>query len=346
MNNSDYLAILNGIKKEAPDNQNRNNRVLVVDSMNTFLRCFSIIHVMNINGHHVGGLTGFLKSLGYAIKLIQPTRVILVFDGIGSSHNRKNLFPDYKANRGGKRITNWDGFDSRDDESESMSAQMGRLIEYLNELPVNMSVIDKVEADDVMAYCAHQLANDNSHVTLMSSDQDFLQLISKNVSVYSPTKKKIYTPALVKNEYDISAINFLTQKILMGDKSDNIPGVLGLGPKKLLKNFPELKEDKLFSLQEVYDKCLENQESLIPSRILDFKYQLEINRQLMDLHNPNIPENDKNDIDKMLAGDINKLNATSFIKMYEEDSLQRSFPNVEYWLNECFRNLNYYSDKK
>lgn len=346
MNNSDYLAILKGIKKEAPGNQNRNSRVLIVDSMNTFLRCFSIIHVMNVNGHHVGGLTGFLKSLGYAIKLIQPTRVILVFDGKGSSHNKKNLFPEYKANRGGKRITNWDGFDSRDEESESMSAQMGRLIEYLEELPVNMSVVDKVEADDIMAYCAHQLKDDNTHITLMSSDQDFLQLVSPQISVYSPTKKKIYTPEMVKGEYDVSPINFLTQKILMGDKSDNVPGVLGLGPKKLLKNFPELKEDKLFSIQEVYNKCLENQDSLIPSRILDFKHQLDINRQLMDLHNPNIPAADMFEIDEMLEGDINKLNTTAFIKMYEEDSLQRSFPNVEYWLNECFRNLNYYANKK
>ena len=125
----------------------KNSRVLVIDSMNTFLRCFCVAHVMNVNGHHVGGMTGFLKSIGYAIRLIQPTRVILVFDGIGGSNNRKNLYPDYKGNRNIKRVTNWDGFGSREEESESMSTQMTRtfsnwyLIMFLYMLPLKRSFI-------------------------------------------------------------------------------------------------------------------------------------------------------------------------------------------------------------
>ena len=143
MNKKDFTSILDSIKNDTI-NEHKNSRVLVVDSTNTFLRCFSVINVMNINGHHIGGMTGFLKSVGYAIKLIQPTRVILVFDGIGSSNNKKNLYPQQKVNRGVKRITNWEGFDSQEEESESMSAQMSRLINYLEELPVAMVVVDKV----------------------------------------------------------------------------------------------------------------------------------------------------------------------------------------------------------
>ena len=63
-----------------------NSRVLLIDSMNTFLRSFAIIPAINPQGNHIGGLVGFMKSLGYAIKLIQPTRVILVFDGSCSGH--------------------------------------------------------------------------------------------------------------------------------------------------------------------------------------------------------------------------------------------------------------------
>jgi DNA polymerase I len=230
MNKKDFTSMLDSVKDDAIG-EHKNSRVLVIDSMNTFLRCFCVAHVMNVNGHHVGGMTGFLKSIGYAIRLIQPTRVILVFDGIGGSNNRKNLYPDYKGNRNIKRVTNWDGFGSRDEESESMSAQMTRLINYLEELPLDMVVIDKVEADDVMAYITHKLKSDDNHITLMSSDQDFLQLVSHNVSVYAPTKKKFYTPERVKEEFGVSSINFLIKKILMGDKSDNVPGVKGLGPK-------------------------------------------------------------------------------------------------------------------
>jgi 5'-3' exonuclease len=96
MNKKDFTSILDSVKDDAIG-EHKNSRVLVIDSMNTFLRCFCVVNVMNINGHHVGGMTGFLKSIGYAIKLIQPTRVILVFDGIGGSNNRKNLYPDYKG---------------------------------------------------------------------------------------------------------------------------------------------------------------------------------------------------------------------------------------------------------
>lgn len=344
MNKKDYTSILDSIKNDITT-QDKNSRVLIVDSMNTFLRCFTIINVMNLNGHHVGGLTGFLKSVGYAIKLIRPTRVILVFDGIGGSNNRKNLYPDYKGNRNVKRVTNWEGFDTQEEESESMSAQMSRLINYLEELPVDMLAVDKVEADDVIAYATHKLKSDSNQVTIMSSDQDFLQLVSRNVSVYAPTKKKFYTPEKVKEEFGVSSYNFLIKKILMGDKSDNIPGVRGLGPKKLLKFFPELSGDKPVTMQEIHNKCLENQDELLPSRILDFKYQLDINSQLMDLHHPNIPQTDEFEIDEIIDGPTNRLNVGAFVKMCEEDSLLKAFPNVESWLNECFMGLNNYSKK-
>ena len=208
-----------------------------------------------------------------------------------------------------------------------------------------MVVIDKVEADDVMAYITHKLKADDNHITLMSSDQDFLQLVSHNVSVYAPTKKKFYTPERVKEEFGVSSINFLIKKILMGDKSDNVPGVKGLGPKKLSKLFPELSSNKPVTMQEIHNKCLDNQDELLHSRIIDFKYQLDINSQLMDLHHPNIPQTDEFEIDEIVDGPTNKLNVGAFIKMCEEDKLQKIFPNVESWLSNCFMNLNRYAKK-
>jgi 5'-3' exonuclease len=101
----------------ADKNNSKNARVLVVDSMNTFLRSFAIIQHLNPNGHHVGGLVGFLKSVGYAIKLYQPTRVILVFDGQGNSTNKKYLYSDYKANRTNNNVTKWKVFGYKKEES-------------------------------------------------------------------------------------------------------------------------------------------------------------------------------------------------------------------------------------
>ena len=103
---------------KADKNTSRNARVLIVDSMNTFLRSFSIIQHLNPEGHHVGGLVGYLKSVGYAIKLYQPSRVILVFDGQGNSTNKQYLYADYKANRKTGKVNNWKVFDTKAEESE------------------------------------------------------------------------------------------------------------------------------------------------------------------------------------------------------------------------------------
>ena len=75
--------------------------------------------------------------------------------------------------------------------------------------------------------CKLENYNATKEVTIMSADQDFLQLVSNKTSLYSPTKKKLYKPSTVLDEYKVSSYNFVNYKILMGDVSDNLPGVIG-----------------------------------------------------------------------------------------------------------------------
>ena len=242
--NKNYQTILDNLHEGSSlEPLHLNSRVLLIDSMNTFLRSFAIIPAINPQGNHIGGLVGFMKSLGYAIKLIRPTRVILVFDGQGNITNRRNTYSDYKANRQIKRITNFNVFSTLEEESDSVSTQMLRLLDYLKTLPVNISIIDKIEADDTIAYLSKKLKDD---IIIYSADQDFLQLVNKRITVYSPIKKKFYKPQDVFDQYGLYPHNFITMKCLMGDKSDNLPGVKGLGPKKLFKYFPELETNKKF----------------------------------------------------------------------------------------------------
>jgi DNA polymerase-1 len=279
-----YKDILNNLHEESNlEPLHLNSRVLLIDSMNTFLRSFAMIPAINPQGNHVGGLVGFLKSLGYVIKLIRPTRVILVFDGQGNITNRRNTYAEYKANRQIKRITNFKVFSTLEEESDSISTQMLRLLDYLKCLPVNISIIDKIEADDTIAYLSQKLKDD---VIIYSADQDFLQLVNKRITVYSPIKKKFYKPNDVYEQYGIHPYNFITMKCLMGDKSDNLPGVKGLGPKKLMKYFPEIAGEKRFTLQEAYQKATDKvEEHGIYGNVHLFKSQLEINYELMSLEN-------------------------------------------------------------
>ena len=335
------LAELNSDKTTS-----KNSRVLIVDSMNTFLRSFSIIQHLNPNGHHVGGLVGYLKSVGYAIKLYRPTRVILVFDGQGNSTNKQYLYANYKANRKTNKVNNWKVFDTKAEESESMANQMGRLIEYLTQLPVSLIAIPKIEADDTVGYLCQKFEADPevNEVTIMSADKDFLQLVSDKVQIYSPTKKKTYKTKDVLEEYMIHSHNFINYKLPMGDAGDNVPGVQGLGPKKLVKLFPELLLPKQLELSDLLEKARQNESSNpLYTKVLQFERQLEINYKLMSLKDPNISNEDKRIIDDIIETPPPALNIGTFVEMTEIDQLNERV-NWQGWLIENFSSL-YWGDK-
>lgn len=327
-----------------PDkNNSKNARVLIVDSMNTFLRSFSIIQHLNPDGNHVGGLVGYLKSVGYAIKLYQPSRVILVFDGQGNSTNKQYLYPEYKANRQTNKVNNWKVFDTKDEESESMANQMSRLIDYLHQLPVSIISIPKIEADDTIGYLVNKFENnpETDRITIMSADKDFLQLVSDKTEIYSPTKKKTYRRQDVLDEYTVHPNNFINYKMLLGDKGDNVPGVQGLGEKKIFKLFPELTSDKVLSTDDIlrlaYEREKDNQ---MYSKILFFERQLRVNYQLMSLKDPNIHEDDIEYIDNIIEETPPQLNIGTFIEMTEIDQLNERV-NWHSWLIENFSPLNW-----
>ena len=336
-----YKDILNNLHEESNlEPLHLNSRVLLIDSMNTFLRSFAMIPAINPQGNHVGGLVGFLKSLGYVIKLIRPTRVILVFDGQGNITNRRNTYADYKANREIKRITNFNVFSTLEEESDSIATQMLRLLDYLKALPVNISIIDKIEADDTIAYLSQKLKDD---VIIYSADQDFLQLVNDRITVYSPIKKKFYKPNDVYEQYGLHPYNFITMKCLMGDKSDNLPGVKGLGPKKLMKFFPEIAGKKRFTLQEAYQKATDKvEEHGIYGNVHLFKKQLEVNYELMSLEDIELLEHDKKELDNLIESSPYNFNKKRFLEMYEKDLLGRGIPNTEFWLSEVFSYLQNY----
>ena len=334
--NKEYQKIFDSLKSEKVE-ESLNSRVLLIDGLNTFLRAFTAIGWVNKDLSHIGGLTGFLRSLGYIIKLVRPTRVIIAFDGQGSSTNKRYIYPDYKANRGLNRVTNWDSFESQKDESEAITSQIVRLIYYLKTLPVDLISIDKIEADDVIGYITGKL---DGEVTIMSSDKDYLQLVSDKITVYSPTKKKFYDRDLVLNEFGVTTKNFLTQKILLGDSGDNVPGVKGLGSKTMLKSFPELGTEEEISLDDILSKC-EGKKKIFES-IKNYEFQLRINKRLMDLKDPNIPEEAIEEINSVLLEAKKVFNSQDFLDLYREDELGNSIPNVSMWLFNHFNELAKY----
>ena len=334
-----YFDLISSIQ---PDKRTQLNSVLIIDGLNAFLRAFTMINHINPDGHHIGALTGFLKSVGYAIKMLNPTKVVIVFDGVGGSNPRKNLFPDYKANRNVNRMTNYSIFQSKEEESESINNQMQRLILYLKCLPVSVISIEGLEADDIIGYLTHKLESfgETQEINIMSADQDFLQLVSTKTSVYSPTKKRILKPKDVLADFGVSATNYINYKILLGDKSDNVPGVTGLGPVKLVKLFPELTGENKVTLESIIEKSAEliNENKLYLS-VVERRHQLFINQQLMNLEGDFLSP-DNRLLVKQAFTECYELNKYLFHQIYVNDKLGESIPNVDNWLTEVFGYLN------
>ena len=313
-----------------------NDNILVIDAMNTFIRNFTMINLMNPQGSHVGGLVGVLKSLGFLVRTFDPTRIIIVFDGPGSTAARKLVNSDYKANRNLSRITNWEMYDNKDQEYASMSAQIERLVEYLHMLPVDLLAINKVEADDVIAFIAKEFSD--SKVTIVSSDKDFMQVVNDNVRVHSPIKKKNYGPAEVLEEQGVLPSNYLIVKALLGDNSDNLQGVKGLGIKGVLKHFPNLATTPNTDLDYVYEVCEEGvQKTKILAKILERKHVVDQNYGLMNLMEPQLSDTQISIILDVLGSPCQQLNATAFMLMLQQDNIQHGITkNTESWL-ETFR---------
>ena len=323
-----------------------NDRVLIVDLLNTFIRSFAASPAMNDDGDHVGGITGALYSIGSAIRLVQATRCIIVADGEDGAKRRRKLFPDYKMKRKMHYSLNrtYD-FKDKEEESRAMKLQLARLVDYLRCLPVQFVTIYGVEADDAIAHITNEIFNKpETQVTIMSSDRDFLQLVDDRVSVWSPTKKKMYTPSVILEEYGVSPKNFLFYKMLMGDDSDNIPGIDGCGKVTIPKNLRLLTEDVAHSVDEVFKFAEEansgKKKKKFYTHILESKEKLLLNEQLMQLSNPYIVDHSILEIQKKVNAEIPILNKYEIQIMYVHDRISSAMANLSEWLLSTFSTLN------
>ena len=324
-----------------------NDKVLIIDGLNTFIRAFSVNPALNEDGVHIGGIIGFLKSVRFAINRLQPTRVVIVFDGKGGSKKRRSIYPQYKAQRRVKsRLNrNVDWTDSPVDEEQSMKQQISRLVNYLELLPVKIISIDGIEADDVMAYLTMTVFLE-SEIQLMSSDKDFLQLVTDRVKVWSPTKGILYDRVKIKDEYGIIPENLLTWKTLDGDKSDNIKGLRGAGIKTVIKCFPEIANDSKFTVKDLIDKYQNSEPKYKLHETLQQNInQIKMNYLLMQLNDVQIHNRKKLLIQNSFDSNDESLVKFQFQKMFIQDKLWGALPNLDSWMIEFVRLNNYLRHK-
>ena len=292
---------------------------------------------MNPDGHHIGGLVGFLRSLGYVTRIFDPTRVIIVWDGKGGSANRQNIDPNYKAQRANNRITHWGLYDNKEQETEALIGQLFRVQDYIECLPIHQISLEKLEADDIIAYLAKNAGHSDRKVTIVSSDKDFFQLINKNIEVYAPIKKKVFNESNILDEIKVLPQNYNIVKALLGDNSDNLPGVKGLGIKTIMSEWKSFSYDPLASLNDIWDHCETQMEEKKPkkifAKIIHNWDRVMKNYELMNLHTSVLDDKEKSLVAGVLKEPIPDLQTGAFLHLLDQDKIEGITKNTEGWLD-------------
>jgi DNA polymerase-1 len=321
-----------------------NDHIMILDGLNTFIRAFGATPSTNEDGDHIGGITGFLFSIGKAVRDFKPSRLVIVFDGRGGSARRRKIYGDYKGNRANKtRLRRHDHqqFATIEDEQEAMRWQFSRLVSYLDNLPVTFIAIDGIEADDTIAYIADMYQNIAKKITIVSTDRDFYQLISPTIQIWSPIKKKMYDEAALIEEFGVHPNNYVIYRTFTGDNSDNIPGVSGIGPKTIIKTLPELVNNTEFTLDDLFSKCTSMlTESKTYSKILENRDIIDKNYRLMNIKLLDIPAQSATVIRGILQQPIPTLNKMEFQRLFMEDKMWTTMKNLPEWLNNTWLSLN------
>ena len=305
-------------------------KTLVIDGNNLLKIGVCGVKDFYNNGEHVGGIWHFLNTTRRFLDEGNYNKVVVCWDNESSSTQRRLFYPNYKLNR---RQAN------TEEQVHSFSYQKTRVKQYLEEMFIRHIEIDDCEADDIIAYYC-KISKDE-HKTIFSSDRDLTQLISEDVSIYSPITKKHYKNGdMIKMcDVEIPHYNVKTWKILSGDKSDNINGIYYLGEKTLVKLFPELL-DKEVNIDDILtkgelllkeDKDNSALKNLLSGRTKDGIFgneYYEINKKLVDLSEPLISEEGKELVESYYSEsmDPDGRGHKNLIRMMMEDGLFKYLP--------------------
>lgn len=253
------------------------NKLLLIDGNSIINRAFYGIMgskmLMTEDGTYTNAVYGFLSILFKELDDIKPEYLVVAFDLKAPTHRHK-MYDKYKANRHGM--------------PEELAMQMPILKETLKAM--NVCIIEKegYEADDILGTLAKWGQKEELEVTVLTGDRDSFQLIDKNIKVRIPrtkmgkTETEDYTVEKIEEEYGLEPLDLIEVKGLMGDASDNIPGVPGVGEKTALNLIKQYK-----SIDEVYNN-IDEQKGKLKEKLSENKDLAYLSRTLgtIDINAP------------------------------------------------------------
>jgi DNA polymerase-1 len=198
--------------------------IVLVDGTNTLYRAFFALPSLRApDGTPTNAALGFVNMLVKVVREETPDHLIVVFDKRGKTF-RHELYAEYKA--------------GRDAQPEDLSAQIPIVRELIDAYRFPVLEVAGFEADDVIATLVERAPKD-ARITIVSTDKDLMQLVTDRVALADGIKDRRFGPAEVEERFGVPPAQLLDLRSLVGDPSDNIPGVKGIGAKGAAKLIQE-----------------------------------------------------------------------------------------------------------
>lgn len=251
-------------------------RLLLVDGSSYFFRAFHALPPLtNSKGQPTGAVYGVVNMIKRLIKDYQPEYMAVVFDAKGKTF-RDDWYPAYKANRPAM--------------PEDLRSQFYPLLEFLKAMGLPLLIIEGVEADDVIGTLAEQAGKETYSVVVSTGDKDMAQLVNEHVTLINTMSNQMLDIAGVKEKFGVSPEQIIDYLTLVGDATDNVPGVNKCGPKTAVKwlNHYQTLDNLLADAHNITGKIGENlRESIahlpLSKKLVTIKRDVELPLTFTDL---------------------------------------------------------------
>ena len=299
--------------------KNAKNFVLVDGSSYLYRAYYALPHLKNTDGEHTGAIYGVSNMLSKLLRTYNPSYLCVIFDAKGKNF-RHEIYDQYKANRSSMPV--------------ELSQQVSPIIDLIKSLGIKILQVPNVEADDVIATLASQNYKDNIKVLISSGDKDLAQLVNSRVTLVNSMDEKILDTNGVIKKFGVNPEKIFDYLVLVGDASDNIPGVDKVGPKtavSLLDKYDNL-ESIIQNIDDIKGKVSENlsksKDSIaIAKKLIELKKDVDID---LDPEKYIISKRDESTLSDLTSKYQLKSLSDSFgIKVKKNTNIKKSYKVID-----------------
>tara|TARA_B100001248_G_C27398830_1_gene468010 strand:- start:2055 stop:4607 length:2553 start_codon:yes stop_codon:yes gene_type:complete len=277
---------------------------LLVDVSAMYFRAFyAIRHLSNSKGMPTNALYGFISMCVKMLEQFHPEYMVFCFDRKDPSF-RKKIYPEYKANRG--------------EMPEDLVPQVPYISKLAEAMGAKCLELKDYEADDIIGMLAKWGEQQDLHPVIISGDKDFAQLVSDKTNMFEPMKEMYFGPKEVEEKWGVKPEQMIDYLALVGDSSDNIPGVKGIGPKGAQKLLGEFG-----SLENIYKNIEKVKNKNLAKKLEENKENAFLSQELITIVTDNVIEaKDKEDFrwqgyrDEELKALLEELEFDRFLKKF------------------------------